>query len=36
LIDPSGDQTLLVFTATPGSESYDRLQHLSVRGAQRV
>jgi transcriptional regulator with XRE-family HTH domain len=36
LIDPGGDQTLLVFTATPGSESYDRLQHLSVLGAQRV
>jgi hypothetical protein len=36
LIDPGEDRTLLVFTATPGSESYDRLQHLAVLGAQRV
>ena len=36
LIDPGGDQTLLVLTAAPGSEGYDRLQHLSVLGARRV
>jgi hypothetical protein len=29
-------QVLLVFTATPGTESYDKLQLLSVMGTQRI
>jgi hypothetical protein len=29
-------QSLLVFTATPGTESYDKLQLLSVIGSQRL
>ncbi|QSB16837.1 helix-turn-helix domain-containing protein [Natronosporangium hydrolyticum] len=32
LIDPDQSQTLLVFTATPGTESYEKLQMLSVVG----
>jgi transcriptional regulator with XRE-family HTH domain len=36
LVDPDGSQMLLVYTATPGSESYDRLRLLSVLGDQRV
>ena len=35
LIAESQAQILLVFTATPGSEDYDKLQLLSVIGAQR-
>ncbi|MUK03210.1 helix-turn-helix domain-containing protein [Vibrio cholerae] len=36
LLDPEQTQTLLVFTATPGSESYDKLQLLSVIGTQKL
>ncbi|MEV4064367.1 helix-turn-helix transcriptional regulator [Nonomuraea dietziae] len=32
LLDPVQDQTLLVYTATPGTDSYDKLQLLSVLG----
>jgi hypothetical protein len=34
LIDDGSGQTLLVFTAAPGSESHDRLALLSVVGRQ--
>jgi transcriptional regulator with XRE-family HTH domain len=34
LVDPDQSQTLLVFTAQPGSESYEKLQFLSVVGDQ--
>ncbi|MFC8828877.1 helix-turn-helix transcriptional regulator [Streptomyces sp. NPDC057137] len=34
LVDPDQSQTLLVFTAAPGSESHDKLQLLSVIGDQ--
>ncbi|MGU3502824.1 helix-turn-helix transcriptional regulator [Mycobacterium sp. C31M] len=33
LLDPEESHTLLVFTAAPGSESYEKLQLLSVVGA---
>ncbi|GAA4581470.1 helix-turn-helix transcriptional regulator [Planotetraspora phitsanulokensis] len=33
LLDPDQSQMLVVYTATPGSESYDKLQLLSVIGA---
>jgi transcriptional regulator with XRE-family HTH domain len=36
LHDLDQGQTLLVLTATPGSESYDKLQLLAVIGTQRV
>ncbi|WP_250008310.1 helix-turn-helix transcriptional regulator [Actinoplanes sp. M2I2] len=36
LIDPSQSHILLVYTAVPGSESYEKLQLLSVIGAQAV
>lgn len=36
LIDPEQGQTLLVLTATPGTESHDRLQLLSVIGTQAL
>jgi transcriptional regulator with XRE-family HTH domain len=36
LIDPEQGQTLLVLTATPGTESYERLQLLSVIGTQSI
>lgn len=36
LIDPEQGQTLLVLTAQPGTESYDRLKLLSVIGTQRM
>ncbi|SHM87020.1 helix-turn-helix transcriptional regulator [Cryptosporangium aurantiacum] len=32
LVDPDQSQTLLVFTAPPGTESYEKLQLLSVLG----
>jgi transcriptional regulator with XRE-family HTH domain len=32
LVDPDQSQTLLVFTAVPGSESYEKLQLLSATG----
>ncbi|MFE7835126.1 helix-turn-helix transcriptional regulator [Streptomyces sp. NPDC057474] len=32
LLDPGQDQILLVYTATPGTESYDKFQLLSVVG----
>ncbi|MDA0565018.1 helix-turn-helix transcriptional regulator [Streptomonospora sp. S1-112] len=34
LLDPDQSHLLLVYTAAPGSESYDKLQLLSVIGAQ--
>ena len=36
LLDPDQMQSLLVFTATPGTESYGKLQLLSVIGTQRL
>lgn len=36
LYDLDQSQALLVFTATPGTESYDKLQLLSVFGEQRL
>lgn len=36
LLDPDQSQALLVFTATPGTDSYDRLQLLKVIGTQRI
>ncbi|MEU3184381.1 helix-turn-helix transcriptional regulator [Streptomyces sp. NPDC006923] len=36
LVDPDQSQALLVFTAVPGSESYGKLQLLSVIGDQRL
>ncbi len=36
LYDLDQGQSLLVFTATPGSESYEKLQLLSVIGNQRI
>jgi hypothetical protein len=33
LYDLDQDQALLIFTATPGSDSHDKLQLLSVIGA---
>lgn len=36
LIDPEQGQTLLVLTATPGTESHERLQLLSVIGTQQI
>lgn len=36
LIDPDQGQTLLVLTAAPGTESYQRLQLLSVIGTQAI
>ncbi len=36
LVDPDQSQTLLVFTAVPGTESYEKLRLLSVIGDQRL
>ncbi|KIF77103.1 XRE family transcriptional regulator [Streptomyces sp. 150FB] len=36
LVDPDQSQALLVFTAAPGTESYEKLQLLSVIGDQRL
>ncbi|WP_433397501.1 helix-turn-helix transcriptional regulator [Streptomyces sp. CA-146814] len=36
LLDPDQSHSLLVYTAPPGSESYDRLRLLSVVGAQAM
>ncbi len=36
LLDPDESQSLLVYTAVPGSESYEKLALLSVIGADRV
>lgn len=36
LLDPDQSHRLLVYTAVPGSESYERLQLLSVIGAQTL
>ena len=36
LVDPDESQTLLVFTAVPGSESAEKLRLLSVIGGQLV
>ncbi|RZU76640.1 helix-turn-helix protein [Micromonospora kangleipakensis] len=36
LVDPDQSQALLVYTATPGSESHEKLQLLSVVGDQRI
>lgn len=36
LLDPDQSQLLLVFTAAPGSESYEKMRLLSVIGSQRL
>jgi hypothetical protein len=36
LVDPDQYQSLLVFTAIPGSEDYDKLRLLSVIGTQQL
>ncbi|GAA3732262.1 helix-turn-helix transcriptional regulator [Plantactinospora mayteni] len=36
LVDPEQSHILLVYTAVPGTESYEKLQLLSVIGAQHV
>ncbi|WP_459643481.1 helix-turn-helix transcriptional regulator [Kineococcus sp. NUM-3379] len=36
LLDPAQSHLLLVYTAVPGTESYEKLQLLSVLGAQTV
>ncbi|SEG18790.1 hypothetical protein SAMN05444920_102133 [Nonomuraea solani] len=36
LVDPGQAHSLLVYTATPGSESYEKLQVLAVIGAQTL
>lgn len=36
LVDPGQAHSLLVYTAVPGSESYEKLQVLSVIGTQRL
>jgi len=36
LLEPQQSQTLLVFTATPGSRSHDQLALLAVIGSQRL
>ncbi|MFC8518188.1 helix-turn-helix transcriptional regulator [Streptomyces sp. NPDC057257] len=36
LVDPDQSQSLLVFTATPGTEDHDKLQLLSVIGSQHL
>lgn len=36
LVDPGQAHLLMVYTATPGSESYEKLQVLSVIGAQKL
>jgi hypothetical protein len=36
LLDPSQSHSLLVYTAIPGSESYEKLRLLSVIGAQAL
>lgn len=36
LIDPAQSQSLMVYTAVPGSESYEKLNLLSVIGAQTL
>lgn len=36
LVDPEQGHLLLVYTAPPGSESYEKLQLLAVVGAQRL
>jgi len=36
LLDPGESHSLLVYTASPGSESYEKLQLLSVIGAQAL
>lgn len=33
LLDPNEGQTLLIFTATPGTESHEKLALLAVLGA---
>lgn len=36
LLDPEQSHSLMVYTAVPGSESYEKLQLLSVIGSQPV
>ena len=36
LLDPDESQSLLLYTAVPGSESYEKLALLSVIGADRA
>jgi hypothetical protein len=36
LVDPDQSRLLVVYTASPGSESYERMRLLSVVGGQRI
>jgi len=36
LLDPDQAQVLLIFTATPGTDSFDKLQLLAVIGGQQL
>lgn len=36
LLDPDQFQTLLIFTAVPGTQSHEKLQLLSVVGSQTL
>ena len=36
LVDPDQAQSLLVFTAIPGTEDHEKLRLLSVIGSQRL
>ena len=36
LIDPDQSQLLVVYTASPGTESYEKMKLLSVIGGQRI
>jgi hypothetical protein len=36
LLDPEQGQVLLVLTATPGTDSYEKLRLLTVIGTQRL
>jgi hypothetical protein len=36
LLDPDQSQALLVYTATPGTESHEKLQLLTVIGDQNL
>jgi hypothetical protein len=35
LVDPDQSQLLVVYSATPGTESYEKMQLLSVLGGQK-
>ena len=36
LVDPDQSQSLVVYTATPGTDSHEKMQLLSVLGGQTV